>query len=370
MLRTQDTASKQPEVFDCDIHVYPSDACPVEAFVPTKLRLALELGMDTQPWNGYRNPHGVNRRDVESCANAADLARLHLDPLRVVRGVLQPQPGLYLSLIQNIDVANAMAVAWNEWQAEHYLAPDARLLGSACINAADPAAAAREIRRIAQNPKFVQVVVPGEAAFLYGHRFYDPIFVACEECGLAFAMHPGVEGALSSSTPVGRPSSYFEWHSTLSLTFQAHLASMVCEGLFERFPRLRVMLVEGGIAWLPHLLWRLDKNFKSLRTTVPRLRRLPSEYVFDHVWFTSQPIEEPTDSRDFVALLGMVRAEERLCFSSDFPHWDFDDPGRVFPSSVSVDWQEKVFRRNAETLYASRLDALRSVETLQPLGSE
>jgi len=344
-------------IFDCDIHVYPSDSCPLESFVPDKLRLAVELGMDTQPWNGYRNPHGVNRRDVEY-DNAADLARLHLDPAGVIRGVLQPQPGLYLSMIQNVDVANAMARVWNDWQAENYLAQDARLLGSACLNMADPVAAAHEIRRIAANPQFVQVVVPGEAAFLYGHRFYDPVFAACEECGLVFALHPGVEGALSSSTPVGRPSTYLEWHSTLSLTYQAHVASMVCEGLFERFPRLRVMLVEGGIAWLPHLLWRLDKNFKALRHTVPRLRRLPSEYVFDHVWFTSQPIEEPADARDFLSLLGMVRAEERLCFSSDFPHWDFDDPGNVFPSSVSSAWREKVFRRNAEMLYSRRLAEL------------
>ena len=336
--------------------------------MPENLRLAVELGMDTQPWNGFRNPHGVNRRDVE-CVCAADLASRHLDPLGVAHGVLQPQPGIYVGLIQNIDVATAMASAWNDWQAEHYLARDPRLLGSACLNLADPMAAAREIRRIAANPQFVQVVVPGEAAFLYGHRCYDPVFAVCEECNLAFALHPGVEGALSSSTPVGRPSSYFEWHSTLSLTYQAHVASMVCEGLFERFPRLRVMLVEGGIAWLPHLLWRLDKNFKALRATVPRLRRLPSEYVFDHVWFTSQPIEEPADARDFVGLLDMVRAGERLCFSSDFPHWDFDDPRRVFPSTVTADWRERVFRRNAETLYASRLAALRVNENSQSFAT-
>lgn len=344
-------------IFDCDIHVYPSAVCPLEAFVPDQLRLAVELGMDTEPWNGYRNPHGVNRRDVE-CTSATDLARLHLDPAGVLRGVLQPQPGLYLSMIQNDDVANGMARVWNDWQAANYLAQDARLLGSVCINMADPVAAAQEIRRAAANPQFVQVVVPGEAAFLYGHRFYDPVFAACEECELVFALHPGVEGALSSSTPVGRPSTYLEWHSTLPITFQAHLASMVCEGLFERFPHLRVMLVEGGVAWLPHLLWRLDKNFKALRQTVPRLRRLPSEYVFDHVWFTSQPIEEPSDERDFVSLLGMIKAEDRLCFSSDFPHWDFDDHRNVFPRSTSAQWRENVFRRNAEMLYARRLARL------------
>jgi predicted TIM-barrel fold metal-dependent hydrolase len=348
------TDASEAGLFDSDIHVYPSEVCPLAPFLPANLRLAVNLGMDTQPWNGYRNPHGVNRRDV-LCVDAATLAAQHLDPLRVAHGVLQPQEGIYVGLVQNIDVANGLAIAWNDWQRENYLAKDSRLLGSACINIADPLAAAREIRRIAADARFVQIVVPGEAPFLYGHRFFDPIFEACAETGLVFALHPGHEGALSSSTPVGRPSSYFEWHTTLPLTYQAHLASMVCEGLFERFPSLRVMLVEGGFGWLPHLVWRMEKNFKALRATAPRLRRLPSEYVFDHVWFTSQPMEEPQNPAHLVAILEMVQAQHRLCFSSDFPHWDFDDPGRVLPSQVPVEWRPRFYRENALALYSRRL---------------
>lgn len=345
--------------FDSDIHVYPSEACPLAPFLAESLRLAIKLSMDTQPWNGYRNPHGVNRRDVE-CTDVRDLAVQHLNPLNITHGVLQPQEGLYVGLIQNIDVASGLASAWNDWQRENYLAKDARLLGSACINIADPLAAAREIRRIAGYTGFVQVVVPGEAPFLYGHRFFDPIYEACQETGLVFALHPGHEGALGSSTPVGRPSSYFEWHTTLPLTYQAHLASMVCEGLFERFPKLRVMLVEGGFGWLSHLVWRMEKNFKALRSTVPRLRRLPSEYVFDHVWFTSQPMEEPARPKELVAMLEMVNANRRLCFSSDFPHWDFDDPARVLPSLVPPEWRDRFYRENALELYSRRLASLKS----------
>lgn len=344
----------EPGLFDSDIHVYPSDACPLVPLLASNLQLAVKLSMDTQPWTGFRNPHGVNRRDVQ-CTRARDLAEQHLDPMGVRHGVLQPQDGIYVSLVHNIDVANGLATAWNDWQQEHYLSQDERLLGSACINISDPLAAAKEIRRVAANPRFVQVVVPGEAHFLYGHRFYDPVYDACQETGLVFALHPGHEGALVSSTPVGRPSSYFEWHTTLPLTYQAHVASMVCEGLFERFPRLRVLLVEGGFGWLPALVWRMEKNFKALRATAPRLRRLPSEYVADHVWFTSQPMEEPSKPEHLLAILDMVNAKERLCFSSDFPHWDFDDPNRVLPSQIPADWRTRFFFENARDLYTARL---------------
>ncbi|MDA0350049.1 MAG: amidohydrolase family protein [Verrucomicrobia bacterium] len=358
MKNDTETKEQADAVIDSDIHVYPSDASPLKPFIPENLQLALKLAMDTQPWNGYQNPHGVNRRDVE-CLDAGDLARLHLDLLGIAYGVLQPQPGMYVGLIHNSDVANQLSTAWNDWQHEYYLSRDSRLLGSVCINIGDPEAAAQEITRAAGNFRFVQVVVPGESHLLYGHRFYDPIFSACEENNLVFALHPGQEGALGSSTPVGRPSSYFEWHSTLSITYQAQLASMISEGLFERYPRLRVLLVEGGFAWMPHLLWRMDRNFKSLRPTRPRLRRLPSEYASDHVWFTSQPMEEPSDKKHLLEIFDMVNAENRLCFSSDFPHWDFDDPQRVFPSQISPAIRRRILSENALELYSNRLSLSR-----------
>jgi len=343
-----------PKLFDADIHIYPSNEAPLEDHVEDNLRLALKLAIHTQPWNGYQNPHGVDRRDVE-CHNVRNLAEQHLNPMHIKWGVLQPQPGIYVGLIHNLDVANVIARAWNDWEQENYLSRDRRLLGSVCINMADPLSAAQEIRRMAENPQFVQTVVPGESLFLYGHRFYDPVYEACEETGLVFALHPGQEGALGSSTPVGRPSSYFEWHSTLPATYQAHVASMVSEGLFERFPKLRVLLVEGGFGWLPHLAWRMDKNFKALRATRPRLSRLPSEYVGDHVWFTSQPMEEPANPQHLKAILEMVDAEHRLCFSSDFPHWDYDNPDRVLPGVFEGPWKSRFFRENSFELYSRRL---------------
>lgn len=334
---------------DCDIHPYATDALPLAPHIAEKFRTAVSQGQASQPGQGFQNPFGVNRRDA-SCATPQDVIEQHLERYNIAYGVLQP-PGISISLAANIDVGCAIARAWNDWQIENWLSADPRFLGSICLDMNDPLQAAAEVRRAGAHPQMVQCIVTGESVLLYGHRFYHPVYEACQEMGVAFALHPGAEGARTPSTPVGMPSSYFEWHSTLPLTFMAHLSSLVCEGTFEKFPGLKVVLVEGGFGWLPHLMWRLDKNFKALRSTTPWLKRLPSEYIVEHVRLTTQPIEEPERPEHLIALFEMMHAEQTLCFSSDFPHWDFDDPRRVFPTRLDQHIRERIFYRNAAELY-------------------
>ena len=78
---------------------------------------------------------------------------------------------------------------------------------------------------------------------------------------------------------------------------------MVFEGVFERFPKLQVVLIEGGFAWVPALCWRMDKHWERMREEVPHVKRPPSEYVREHVWFTTQPIEEPENPQHLADIM-------------------------------------------------------------------
>src|SRR5262249_2192038 len=152
-----------------------------------------------------------------------------------------------------------------------------------------------EIHRLGADPGLVQVLLPSAARIPYGDRSYWPIYRAAVEHGLPVAIHVGSEGTgiANPPTPVGYPTSYLEFHTDHSLTRTAHCVSAVPEGTFEGFPPLKFAFVEGGVCGAPYVMWRLDRLYSALRQEVPHLKRRPSEYVLDHCYFSTQPIEEP-----------------------------------------------------------------------------
>lgn len=104
-----------------------------------------------------------------------------------------------------------------------------------------------------------------------------------------------------------------------------------------KFPSFKFVLLEGGVSWVPPILWRMDKNWKALRMTTPWVDRLPSEIVTDHLRFSTQPIEEPENPKHFQAMLTCLMPNRMLMFSTDYPHWDGDTPdfaARTFPKAL------------------------------------
>jgi len=355
-------------IIDCDVHCNPNFESPegLRPYIPESYRTAMELSMGTRPGHGYSHPNGRVQRPDCDYRSVEGFERDHIDRYGITYAVMQPQPTMDFSLIHNIDIATMLCRAGNDWLVDHYLNRSPRYLGSICVNMNDPAGAVREIERLGDHPQMVQILAPGEASFLYGHRFYHPIYEACARKHLVFALHPGAEGSLNSSTSVGRPSSYFEWHCSLPQTFMAHTGSLVAEGVFEKFPGLSVLLTEGGYGWLAPLMWRMDKNFKALRATVPWLREAPSSYIRRHVKLTTQPIEEPSDPAHAIMMMEMIDAANTLCFSSDYPHWDFDDPFRAFPSRTPPDLLERILWGNACDLYRHKLEPLERARAADP----
>jgi predicted TIM-barrel fold metal-dependent hydrolase len=149
----------------------------------------------------------------------------------------------------------------------------------------------------------------------------------------------------------GWVSYYLEDHHSNTESMMALITSLVLEGVFEEFPTLKLVLIEGGFVWLPSLAWRLDKHWKTLKAEVPHLKRAPSEYIRDHFWFTTQPIDEPNKPQHMRETLEWI-GFDKILFSTDYPHWDFDDPATAL-SKIRMNEQERrmIFRDNAAALY-------------------
>ena len=139
----------------------------------------------------------------------------------------------------------------------------------------------------------------------------------------------------------------------MSTAFQAQVISLVFEGVFEQFPTLKIVLIEGGFAWLPPLVVAAGSALAKLRDEVPHLKRLPSEFFAEHVWLTTQPMEEPRAARAVPGDAGHAPwLQDRLMFATDYPHWDFDDPTRrCRRSSCPTGFAAKLMAENARALY-------------------
>jgi predicted TIM-barrel fold metal-dependent hydrolase len=348
------TLSSLPGIIDCDVHPAPRSNDEIKAFMKPPFK---------DRWNGggrgfFENPSHWARLDStppEGGSPGSDpdfLRRQLMEPYGIAHAVLVPSA--LCNLHPDPDLGTAIAAAFNDWLADTWLGkynPDGAFKGSITVAHQDPLAAAREIERWAGHPHFVQVMTDSGARAPFGQRQYHPIYEACARHHLPFAIHPGTDGmGINVQPSPGFPTHYIEWHTCLSLAFQSHLVSLLTEGVFERFPAFRVVLVEGGVAWLPALMWRLNAEWRALRMEVPWVKRRPEEYLRDHVRLTSQPLERPGNDEWLLQTLEMMDAEHVLMYSSDYPHWDFDSPKTTFPKLPEA-LHQRIFEQNARGWY-------------------
>jgi predicted TIM-barrel fold metal-dependent hydrolase len=281
-----------------------------------------------------------------------DLRARSLDPWDVEAAILVCAYGT--EAIKNPDAAAALSTAANSWVAERWLADEPRLHGSIVVPGLDPQAAAREVERASEHPGFVQVVLPVRSFAPYGNRIWWPLLDAITRRGLVLALQFG--GASGHpATSVGWPTTYLEEYVAMAGAYQAQLTSLVAEGTFERYPSLRVICLESGFAWLPSLLWRLDRLWRGLRREIPWTRRAPSAYIREHIRLTTQPFDGPRDAAGFARLIDQIGSEEMLCFATDYPHWHHDSAAEAIPPLPDGAALRAVMAGNARRLY--RLEA-------------
>jgi predicted TIM-barrel fold metal-dependent hydrolase len=343
-------------IIDCDIHNAPANDQVLYKYLPKR-------------WQEYHatignrgHTGGVYTRAVPNAARhdswppngglpGSDLAFMRdqlLDRWQLEYGILNPLYGA--GGILNLEYGAALSRALNDWQLAEWTEPEPRLKASVIVPYEDGELSAAEIRRAAQLPNFVQVLLIARTAEPLGRRKYWKIYEAACEHNLPIGIHFGGAGG-GPITGGGWPSHYIEDHCGMPQAFQAQVTSMIFEGVFEHFPTLRVVLIEGGFAWLPSLAWRLDHSWRKLGVEVPYLKRAPSEIIHDHFWLTTQPMEEPPQRHFFMQLLEQLNADDRLMFATDYPHWDFDAPDRAFPVQLDRALRQKFMADNAAKFY-------------------
>ena len=351
------TYSAPLSLVDADVHnfVETSELLP---YLPAYWRDFLKLRGRPVPPPLHVSPIGFNRGDAVppgggmAGSDPQHVLEHHFDAYDIQFGVLNGSSILGISLNGDPDLGNVVASAYNDVLVEKWLAHSPRFGGSLLVNHADPLGAAREIERLGTHPQIVQIIMASGSNCLFGQRFFHPIYEAAHALNLPVAIHPGTEGVGTAfpATPAGHPTRYMEWHNILPLNYMGHINSLVCEGVFEKFPGLQFVAIEGGISWMAHLMWRMDKNFKALRSTTPWLKKLPSEYIREGVFLTTQPIEEPENPRHLTQIIEMIRLENNVLFSSDYPHWDFDNPKMALPP-MERELKAKILWQNAARLY-------------------
>ena len=250
----------------------------------------------------------------------------------------------------NLEYGAALARAINDWQIAEWLEPEPRLRASIVIPYEDGELAEAEIDRVGDHPGFVQVLFLVRTAEPLGRSKYRRIYEAALRHHLPVGIHFGGAGG-GPITGAGWPSHYIEDHGGMPQAFQSQIISLVCEGVFEQFPSLKVALIEGGFAWLPPLMWRMDHCWRKLADEVPVLRHPPSTYIRKHFWLSTQPMEEPPRRGYFRQLLEHIDADDKLMFATDYPHWDFDSPESALPTGLDPGLRRKIMSENARSLY-------------------
>jgi len=325
-------------------------------YAPGTLGVLGGIGMDATK---LLDPGCYTYREACPAGGYDPHARLKvLDSERIDVVVLYPTIGLtWEGHVEEPALAAAYCRAYNSWLSVFCQAAPDRLVGVGHVSLLDLDEAIRELRRVAKagmKGVFVRPdLINGKPL---GHRDFDPFWAECEELGVPVGLHvvarearPLASWWRGQQPELGYGRSGYMFHfAFLTLAVVAAFTSLLQGGTLERFPRLKVAILESGVGWLAHWLERLDAKYRLLKAFTP-LSMLPSEYFQRQCWISAEP-EEATIPM-MVELLG----EDRVIWASDYPHVDASlgvvETLKARITGLTALAQRKILGQNAARLY-------------------
>jgi predicted TIM-barrel fold metal-dependent hydrolase len=351
------------DVIDTDFHFVP-DWEALRRYMPEPFRTELNryplVGSDYSPKYAI-GIDGTGQDVLGRASSAADVLKV-LDEIGVGTVVLSPGFQRPQSMFHP-QMVTVLAAAFNDYLVREVFPQSSRIRASIMINHRDPDAGAAEIRRVGDHPQFVGVYTEfGGNYEPIGTARHDPIFQAAAERDLAVILHIGT--FWQQFTPLAQGAR--TWTELVGIssvaTCMAFTGSMIMQGLFDKFPQLRIVLQEGGFWWLCDFMARADDYYlnhpgdiqlveRKVEMGERFLRKLPSEYFESNIRFSSQPVCMPRNPRHFKSLMELCRGEDFLMYSSDWPHATFDPLNWVFDPAVSEEGRAKILGGTARAWY-------------------
>jgi predicted TIM-barrel fold metal-dependent hydrolase len=266
---------------------------------------------------------------------------------------------LWEAELDDAELSQAYCRAYNRWVADWCADGQGRLYAAAHLSLGDPAAAARELERAVATGARVGFVAPfTHTATPLGHPDHDVVFAAAQDLDVPLAIHPTFEPQWTKGTRMGAWEHVRELRLTASVQasdgVRHQFSTLFDYGVFDRFPRLKVLVLESGGGWIGYWLDRMDAVFghTPIGERVP-LDNPPSSYFRERCWISCDP-----DERTIPALAERFGAD-RFMWASDFPHadhtpdyiLDLDELAGLFPEAD----RRKFLGDNARTLF--KIDA-------------
>jgi predicted TIM-barrel fold metal-dependent hydrolase len=256
------------------------------------------------------------------------LTKRWMDALGIDIVCLFPTPMLTLGLTPRPDVENALARAYNRWLVENVLAQEPRICSTLYLPLNDPEGSYKMVKDFAGKKGVIGFTIVSPRYKAIYDNAYMKTYALLEEAGLPLVFHGAYAWGGDKSLELCNKfmavhALGFTWFNIL------HMTNWLCNGLPERFPKLKVMWVESGLAWVPFLMQRLDNEWMMRSSEVPLLKRKPSDYMRE-MFYSTQPMEMVNNKEALELTFKMMNAETQLTYSSDYPHWDMDLPSTIY----------------------------------------
>jgi predicted TIM-barrel fold metal-dependent hydrolase len=238
---------------------------------------------------------------------------------------------------------------YNDWASEFNAHEPNRLIALAQTPGWDPAVATEELQRVAKLcHKGAQIAMLESPVPLF-ERAWESFWEVAEELGLPVSFHLG--GGLHSIQGRIKSWAHVALCSVIPMQLDEAMAGMIISGMLERHPKLRVVLGESGLGWVPYAIERMDMEHTKYREITEDyvLKRLPSEVFRDQMYVTYE--EEGIG----VKLIPEIGAGN-VMWASDFPHGDSTWPNSLKAIEESLGFLPEADHRlvvseNAAQLY-------------------